>query len=375
VDYIRRLAADKKLGRVVKGKSMVSEEIHLNQALEADGLEVYETDLGEYIIQLLGQRPSHIIGPAIHKTKEEIGRLFASKLGIPYTDVPEEMTRAVRKELRARFLAADLGITGANFAVAETGTLVLLENEGNIRMSTTLPPVHVAVMGIEKLVADWTDLAPLLRILPLSAVGQRLPSYVSFLTGPGRVRDEGPREFHLVLVDSFRSTVLADPLFRQMLRCLRCGACLNYCPVYRHLGGHGYPWVYSGPMGVALTAAAFGPQAARDVAGASTLCQACGSVCPVMIDLPGLILEARKRAATDEPGIGRLVDGMARILAAPKGYDLFGRLAAAGSMAVLSADGRVKRGPQRLWDLGRDRRLPRPAFEPFHRSPLDEESE
>ncbi|MEW5725618.1 MAG: lactate utilization protein B, partial [Thermodesulfobacteriota bacterium] len=327
IDYVVRLAREKGARRVVKGKSMTTEEIHFNPGLEKAGLEVFETDLGEYIVQLLGERPSHIIGPAIHKTKEEVGRLFEEKLGLEYTDNPEEMTRAVRQELRARFLSADMGVTGVNFAVAETGTLVLLENEGNIRMSTTLPRVHVAVMGLEKVVADMTDLEPLLRILPLAAIGHRLPSYVSFLTGPGRVEGEGPEELHLVLLDGFRTRALADPDYRQLLRCLRCGSCLNFCPVYRRLGGHSYPWVYSGPIGVALTGAALGHAAARDVAGASTLCRACGQVCPVMIDLPGIIMKLRRLLAREDPALGAPITALARGLASSLGFDLAGRLA------------------------------------------------
>ena len=368
VDYIVRLAKDKKLKKVVKGKSMTSEEIHLNPALEQAGLEVLETDLGEYIIQLVGERPSHIIGPAIHKTKEEIARLFESKIGLPYTDVPEEMTLAVRKRLRTAFLEADLGITGANFAVAETGTLVLLENEGNIRMSTTLPRIHVAVMGLEKVVADLTDLAALLQILPLSAVGQRLPSYVSLLTGPGRRQGEGPEELHLIIYDGFRSQVLADPLFRQVLRCVRCGACLNFCPVYRLIGGHSYPWVYSGPIGVVLTGAAQGAAAARDISGASTLCQTCKSVCPVMIDLPELILELRRRAGQGDNVMSQAFKTAAAGLATPLGFDLAGRMMELGFKTALKSSGQARFGPQALKCLVEGRRFPEPAHEPFHRS-------
>ena len=368
IDYIAGLARDKGLRRVVKGKSMTTEEIHLNPALESAGLEVMETDLGEYIIQLLGERPSHIIGPAIHKTKEEVARLFEEKLGLPYTDAPEDMTRAVRRKLRQTFLDADIGITGANFAVAETGTIVLLENEGNIRMSTTLPRVHVVVMGVEKVLGDVDDLAPLLQILPLSAVGQRLPGYVSFLTGPGRTAGEGPEEFHLILLDGFRSRILADPLLRQVLRCVRCGACLNFCPVYRRLGGHSYPWVYSGPIGVVLTGAALGVEAAGDIAGASTLCRRCAEVCPVMIDLPDLILELRNRLAENEPLVNGLIGGLARTASSPFGFDLLGRLAGLGADVFMDRTGKIRGGPGMLKDMGEGRRWPHPAREPFHRS-------
>jgi len=367
--YISDLARTRGLKSVVKGKSMTTEEIGLNPVLEQAGLEVLETDLGEFIIQLVGEKPSHLIVPAIHKTKEEIARLFQKKLGLAYTDRPEDLTRAVRERLRHRFLSADLGITGVNFAVAETGTLVLLENEGNIRMSSTLPRIHVAVMGLEKVVADFRDLAILLQILPISATGQRLPSYVSFITGPGLRPGQGPEELHLILYDGYRTKVLADPGFRQILRCLRCGACLNSCPVYRRLGGHTYPWTYSGPIGVVLTAAARGLEEARDIVGASTLCRACGQVCPVMIDLPELILEARRRLAQQAPaGLNRIFGLAAHGLAAPVGFDLAARGLGAAAGAMIDRQGRVRRGPEKIWSLGEGRCLPRPAEEPFHRS-------
>ena len=368
INYILNLAREKNLKSVVKGKSMTTEEIDLNPALEAAGMEVMETDLGEYIIQLVGERPSHIIGPAIHKTKEEIGRLFEEKIGLPYTDQPEEMTQAVRAELRQKFLSADLGITGANFAVAETGTIVLMENEGNIRMSTTLPKIHVAVMGLEKVVADMEDLSVLLRILPLSAVGQRLPSYVSFLTGPGRREGEGPEELHLIILDGFRSKVLADPDFRQVLRCLRCGACLNFCPVYARLGGHSYPWVYSGPIGAVLTGAALGEETARDVVNSSTLCQACAQVCPVKIELPDLIIKLRQKLLRGDRKTEFLLSAIGKTLAAPMGYDLATRAAAKASRTLIDPTGAVRRGPEILKRLGEGRSLPRLAEEPFHRS-------
>ncbi|MEW6266431.1 MAG: lactate utilization protein B [Thermodesulfobacteriota bacterium] len=368
MDYIIALAEARGVKQVVKGKSMTTEEIRLNPALEAAGLEVFETDLGEYIIQLVGERPSHIIGPAIHKTKEEIARLFEKRLGLKYTDDPEEMTQAVRRELRTRFFQAGMGITGVNFAVAETGTLVIYENEGNIRMSTTLPRIHVAVMGLEKVVADLDDLSALMRILPLSATGQRLSSYVSFLTGPGRNRGEGPEELHLILYDGYRTQALADGHFRQILRCLRCGACLNFCPVYRLLGGHSYPWVYSGPVGVVLTGLAHGPEAVRDVAGASTLCRSCNQVCPVMIDLAGLILELRRRLADGDPKGQWLADMAGRCLATPLGFDLAGRCLGLAAGASLDPEGQVRRGPDQLRRIGQGRCLPRPSPEPFHRS-------
>jgi L-lactate dehydrogenase complex protein LldF len=366
-EYILALAREKGARTVVKGKSMTIEEIHLNPKMEQAGLEVFETDLGEYIIQLLGERPSHIIGPAIHKTKEEVGRLFQERLGISYTDIPAELTKAVRGELRNRFLNADMGITGANFAVAKTGTVVLLENEGNIRMSTTLPKVHVAVMGLEKVVADLEDLEYLLRVLPVSAAGQRTSSYVSFLTGPGRKDGVGPEEMHLIIMDGYRTKALADPVYRQVLRCLRCGSCLNFCPVYRRIGGHSYPWVYAGPIGIALTAAAQGPEAARDIASASTLCKACGEVCPVMIDLPGLVLETRRRLAQKGSLADQGLDWLSKGLATPFGFDLAERAAGLMFGAATDNDGRIRRGPDILKRFGQNRRMPEPVT-PYHRA-------
>ncbi len=369
VGHVLDIVSGRGLKTVVKGKSMTTEEVHLNTALEQAGLDVFETDLGEYIVQLLGERPSHILAPAFHKTKEDIARLFADRLGIDYTVVPEELTAAARRELRTRFLSADVGITGVNFAVAETGTLAIMENEGNIRMATTLPRVHIAVMGLEKVVADLDDLALLLQTLPMSATGQRLSSYVSLLTGPGRSQGEGPEELHLIILDGFRSSVLADPEFRQVLRCLRCGACLNYCPVYRRVGGHTYPWVYSGPIGVALTAAAHGLDAAKDIISASTLCGACGAACPVRIDLPGLILEARRRLAAREPVKAGAVTALARGLATPAGFDLAARAMGLGASVAMDSQGRPRRfAPDGLHKLARNRKLSGPAAEPFRRS-------
>ena len=375
IDYIVNLSREKGLKLAVKGKSMTTEEIELNPALIEAGMEVWETDLGEYIIQLCGERPSHIVGPAIHKTKEQIARLFEEHINLPYTEVPEVMTLAVREELRQRFFSADLGITGVNMAVAETGTLILFENEGNIRMSTTLPKIHVAVMGLEKVVADMEDASVLMQALPLAATGQRCSSYVSFLTGAGRQDGAGPEELHLIILDGFRSRVLGDPDLWSILRCLRCGACLNYCPVYRRLGGHSYPWVYSGPIGVVLTAAALGPEASREIVGASTLCMSCRDVCPVMIDLPELILKLRERHASGDPWLKTAVQAAARGLASPRGFDLAGRVMDAGGRMTVDASGRVKRGPAALRNLGEGRRLPRLAPETFHRSLLKGDEE
>lgn len=292
---VRDLAAARGSKRLVKSKSMATEEIHLNAALAQDGREPVETDLGEWIIQLAGETPSHIIVPAIHKTKEQIGELFVDKLGIPPSSDPQVLAAEARTRLRAHFAAADLGISGVNFGVAETGTILVLENEGNARMTTTLPAVHVAVMGIEKVIPRFADLETFLRLLPRSGTGQHLTTYQSMLTGPDPT-GQGPRELHVVLLDNGRSRIVADELMRQTLACIRCGACLNACPVYQSIGGHAYGSVYPGPIGAILTPQLQGMHSAGTLPFASSLCGACKDVCPVKIDIPTLLLELRRRA-------------------------------------------------------------------------------
>ena len=284
----------------VKSKSMVTEEIHLNKALEAAGVRPVESDLGEYIIQLAGETPSHIITPVIHKTKEECGEILHEKASVPLTDEPARMTAAVREQMRRVFLSADMGISGANFGVAETGTICLVTNEGNGRMTTTLPRVHVAVMGIERLVPTLADLSIMLQVLARSATGQKLTGYTSLITGPRRPAEpDGPEEMHVVLVDNGRSHVLSGEM-AEILYCIRCGACLNACPVYREIGGHAYGSVYPGPVGAVLTPALGGIKNWSDLPQASTLCGACREVCPVRIDIPRMLLELRHQA--DEAG-------------------------------------------------------------------------
>ncbi len=300
----RRLIADLARARdvrtIVKSKSMTTEELELNPALEAGGVQVLETDLGEYILQLADERPSHIIAPAVHKSKAAIAALLAEKLGVPVYDEPEQLTHVAREVLRERFLSAEMGISGVNFAIAETGTLVVVENEGNARLTITLPRVHVAVMGIEKVLPRLADLGVFLTLLPRSATGQRMSSYVSCVTGPRREGEvDGPEEFHLVIVDNGRSTIHADPIMREALACIRCGACLNVCPVFERTGGHAYGSVYSGPIGAVITPLLVGLDAAGDLPFASSLCGACGEVCPVKIDLPRLLLNLRARVVRD----------------------------------------------------------------------------
>ncbi len=291
---VLELARRNDVKRVVKAKSMVTEEIELNEALEDAGIEAVETDLGEYIVQLAHEKPSHILAPAIHKSKGDISDLFAAKLGVANLKEAEEMTVVARQRLREKFLTADMGITGANFGVAETGTIVLVENEGNIRLSTTLPRIHVALMGIEKLVPSLDDLAVFLKILARSASGQKMSSYVSLITGARRAGEaDGAEEFHLIILDNGRTRLLADEEMRESLYCLRCGACLNVCPVYQKIGGHAYGSVYSGPIGSIITPAFAGLEKSKDLPFASTLCGACREICPVRIDIPRILLKLR----------------------------------------------------------------------------------
>lgn len=283
--------------RVVKAKSMLSEEIGLNEALQGIGLEVIETDLGEYILQLANEVPSHIIAPVVHKTKEQIARLFHDKLGTPGDATPEVLAARARTILREAFLTAELGISGVNFAVADTGSLVLVENEGNIRLTTSAPRFHVALMGLERVIPRLSDLPAFLAVLTRSATGQKITSYVSVINGPRQPADtDGPEALHLVIVDNGRSAVLADPKLRDALRCIRCGACLNSCPVYQQIGGHAYGWVYPGPIGAVLDPGLLGLKSTKLLPQASSLCGACGEVCPVKIPLPELLIEHRRRS-------------------------------------------------------------------------------
>jgi L-lactate dehydrogenase complex protein LldF len=281
---------------VVKSKSMISEEIGLNHALEAEGITVVESDLGEYIIQLAGETPSDIIAPALHKTKEQVGELFHQKLGVPLSNDPAQMAAVARERLRKVFLTADLGISGVNFGVAETGTICLVTNEGNGRLTTTAPRLHIALMGIERLVPTLDDLSALLQVLAPSATGQKLSVYTTLLTGPRHLDEvDGPEEMHVILVDNGRSRVLGSQV-AEILYCIRCGACLKTCPVYREIGGHAYGSVYPGPVGSVLTPALEGIARWSDLPHASSLCGACREACPVRIDLPRMLLKERDDA-------------------------------------------------------------------------------
>ena len=288
------LLQERNAKRVVKSKSMATEEIHLNAALEGAGIETVETDLGEWIIQLACETPSHIVVPAIHKSKKQIADLFVEKIGIEPTDDVARLTGAARRVLRQRFANADAGISGVNFGVAETGTILILENEGNIRLTTSLPKTHIAVMGIEKVIPRFADLDVFLKLLPRSGTGQQLTAYQSLITGTKkRPEDEGPERLHIILMDNGRSRMLAHPVTRQSLACIRCGACLNACPVYQQIGGHAYGSVYPGPIGAVITPQLIGMSKAKQLPYASSLCGACREVCPVKIDIPALLLHLR----------------------------------------------------------------------------------
>lgn len=297
--YIIELAHARDVKTVIKSKSMVSEEMALADALIEEGIEAVETDLGEYIIQLAGETPFHLIAPAIHKSRREVAALLDDDFSEddPVPDATE-LTMVARAKLREVFERADMSVTGVNFAVAESGSIALVTNEGNGRMSTSVPRFHVAVMGMEKIVPSVQDLSTMLRILIRSATGQRISTYVTVVNGPRRPdEEEGPEEFHLVIMNNGRDRLLADPHLRESLNCIRCGACLNACPVYRKVGGHAYGWVYPGPIGSIVSPVMTGLKDAHDLPNASSLCGACHEVCPVKINIPRMLLELRWRTA------------------------------------------------------------------------------
>ena len=335
---VSHLAQSRGVKVATKSKSMVSEELELNPVLESLGVDVYETDLGEYIIQLAGETPSHLVAPALHKSKEDVAELFTEKLGIPYDENIEVMAAAARVALRDKFMEADLGISGANFVVAETGTLVIVTNEGNGRLCTSAPRMHIGITGMEKVIPSMQDLAIFLRLLPRSATGQRISSYVSMVTGPRREDEEdGPEEFHLILVDNGRSRMLRDPKLREALYCIRCGACLNICPVYQRVGGHAYGWVYPGPIGAVVSPMLTGLKEAKALPQASSLCGACREACPVKINIPRMLLELRHRTAESEDSEERASSRSERFLAGAYGW----LMSDPGRMAFASGIGRV----------------------------------
>src|SRR5215204_6783826 len=359
--------------KVVKSKSMATEEIHLNDALEAAGIFPVETDLGEWIIQLAGETPSHIVVPAIHKTRSQIAELFVEKVGIAPTDDVGALTGAARNFLRSRFAAAEVGISGVNFAIAETGSMLILENEGNIRLTTSLPKRHIALMGIEKVIPKLADLDVFLKLLPRSGTGQKLTTYQSLITGTKKKStDEGPDEIHIVLMDNGRSRMLAHPVTRQGLACIRCGACLNACPVYQQIGGHAYGSVYPGPIGAVITPQLMGLGKTQQLPYASSLCGACREVCPVKIDIPRLLLHLRGEitengSAEVRQAKSRTMERLAfkmwrMMMMRPWAYKLSAKMGRLFQGFVVK-DGKIGRvkggglaGPLGAWTSGRDLR-------------------
>jgi L-lactate dehydrogenase complex protein LldF len=366
VNYCLEVARRNQVRLVVKGKSMVTEEIGLNPALEDAGIEVVETDLGEYIIQLAGEKPSHIIAPAIHKTRNEVADLFVKKLGIRRTTHPPELTQAARKALREKFLAADMGTSGVNMACAETGHITTVSNEGNIRMATTLPRVHMAFMGMERIVAQLDEYEIILKLLCCGASVQNMGTYASYIGGPRRPGDsDGPNEFHLVVIDNGRSRILADPQFREMLCCIRCAACLNVCPVYGKIGGHAYGFAYSGPVGAVVNPLLTGINRAKDLCCGETLCGACRDACSMNIDLPRMLLALREKLAYGdaawqvEPASrmeGWAYRSWSRIIRHRRLYELGLKLAVVGQKLLPQKNGLIRRLPPPLngWTQSRD---------------------
>lgn len=341
---------------VVKSKSMVSEELHLNTALETIDVEAIETDLGEYIIQLADETPSHIVIPAIHKNRHQIADLLSKEAGYQLPPDTTALAGFVRKKLREKFLEADIGMTGCNFAIAETGSMVLFENEGNARMVTTVPKTQITLMGMERIIPSWEDLEVMATLLPRSATGQKLTMYMSGITGPRRTEDgDGPEEMHIIIVDNGRSLQLGDPEFQELLNCIRCGACLNACPVYRHIGGHAYGGTYSGPIGAVLTPSLKSNVAEwDDIANASSLCGACYEACPVKIPLHDMLVYLRRRKV--EAGHGSKIEGIgmqgfASVMGSSGRFGGVMRLGKLGQKLVLR-DGviRTKLGPLKAWN-------------------------
>lgn len=365
-DIVIALARQHGAALAVKSKSMATEEIHLNAALDEAGIAPVETDLGEWIVQLAGETPSHIVGPALHKTREQIADLFSREVGcpLPPDDIPG-LTAEARRILREKFLAAGIGISGANIGVAETGSIVLVTNEGNGRLVTSAPPVHVAVMGIEKIAPTWDDAAVWLQLLARSSTGQPLSIYTTTITGPARAEDpDGPREVHIVLLDNGRSRQLGTQ-YEEVLQCIRCGACLNICPVYQEVGGHSYGHAYSGPIGAVLVPVMFGLAEHAALPHASSLCGACLEVCPARIDLPRMLLALRadeaerhltSRTETVLEGLAAFVLGRRR---------LFTTLTRLGRIfqRPFVRDGGLR--PPRPFNLGGERALPALAKRPF----------
>jgi len=362
-DYITNLCKEKGVKKVVKSKSMASEEIHLNKHLAANGIQADETDLGEWIIQLAHQTPSHMVMPALHLTKEEVSDLFSKEIKQPLSNDIQQLVKVARKELREKFFNADMGISGANIAIAETGTIAIVTNEGNARMVTTLPKIHVALVGLEKLVEKYDDATPILTALPKSATSQLMTSYVSFITGPVANTDGSMKELHIVLMDNKRTEMAADPKFKQALQCIRCASCLNVCPVYRLVGGHVFGHIYTGGIGTILTAWFNELKTTSDIQGLCIGCGKCKEICPGKIDIPELILEVRRRLASKQglPFIQKSA------LAVINNRRVFHSMLRAASIAQkpFAKEGFIRHLPMFLSGLSEYRSLPTVAPVPF----------
>ncbi|MGO8765764.1 MAG: LutB/LldF family L-lactate oxidation iron-sulfur protein [Limisphaerales bacterium] len=329
-DYILQVAREKNVRSVIKSKSMTGEEIHLNDALEKAGLEVLESDLGEYIVQLRREPPYHLVFPAMHLTRGQISELFQDKLSTAPTDNPEDLTMIARRVMRRKFCEADMGISGANFAIAETGMISITENEGNARLTTSLPRIHVALVGIEKILPKLSDLALFLPMLATAGAGQSITCYNTLYGGPRQPGEpDGPEEFHVVLLDNRRTELLADGEQRDALHCIRCGACLNVCPIFKNVGGHSYGTTYQGPIGSVITPHLRGLQDWKHLSQASSLCGACTETCPVKINLHHHLLHNRRNASRAEPSLPEKIAhrGFAFLMRRPKLYGAAIRLA------------------------------------------------
>lgn len=336
----------------VKSKSMATEEIGLLPFLTQHGIRMVETDLGEYIVQIADSHPSHIVMPVMHMTKEQIRDLFVEKLGMPPTDDAAQMTAFIRERLRQEYLNADFGMSGGNFMIAETGTVVIVTNEGNGRLSTGVPPVHIAVVGIEKIIPTWEDFVTLVQLLPRSATGQRMTVYVNSFNGPALPGEpDGPQHFYLILLDNGRSEIYASE-YAEALACIRCGACLNACPVYQNVGGHSYGWVYPGPIGAIITPLLKGKENAAPLPFASSLCGACKSACPVDINIPDMLLALRRDLQTKQEAIWQV--GMKAYsfgFSHPLLYELGGKFASLASRAAAQMLGETGDGALKLDQL------------------------
>ncbi len=363
-DYVLEIAKKFNAKTIVKSKSMVTEEIELVPFLEKNGIDAVETDLGEYIVQLAHEKPSHITTPAIHKSRNEIAELFHEKIGSELNNDPKFLTAEARKVLREKFLSAEVGISGANFLIAETGDIVIVENEGNARLSTSSVKGHIVVTGIEKVIPRFSDLRIFMRVLGRSSTGQKLTSYVSIIRGPRTSAEkDGPEEVHIVLVDNGRSGLLGTE-YQDVLHCIRCGACLNVCPVYRNIGGHAYGSVYPGPIGSLVTPLFYGKENARDLPFASTLCGNCMEVCPVGIEIHHHLLSLRHdMIKAKRSWIENLIfRNYRKTMLRPKRYELMGKVA-----RLLSRTNLLK-GLMRNWTQYRDfPQFPKSSFRDIHK--------